>query len=137
MKCMPALTVLAVAAFIGCGSTPAAAASSDVRLSCAADGARDVSISARFEDRRGRRKFDASFEAAQGLGFIVGQRLAVVVGCVAVGQMTLARDPLNGDVSGDLEFDSRRDENNPFPVNFPTVARGISVVVGPLGCSLN
>ena len=136
MKIIPAMTVLAFGAVLG-GATPAAAASSDVRLACAADGARDVSISARYEDRRSRRKFDASFEAAQGLGFVVGQRVAVVVGGASVGQMTLTRDPVNGDIIGDLEFDTRRDENNPFPANFPAVSRGLSVVIGPLGCSLN
>lgn len=107
------------------------------RLACAAAGAQDFSADARFEERRGRRKFDASFEAAPNLGFLPGQRLAVSVGGVAVGQMTLTRDPINGDIVGDLEFDTRPDERVPFPQNFPAVARGTGVVIGPLGCALN
>lgn len=106
------------------------------RLQCSAAGARDFSMDARYESRRGRNKFDASFEAAPGVGFNVGQRLTVSVGGVNVGSMTLLRDPANGDIVGDLEFDTRRDENNPFPANFPAVSAGVSVTVGSLGCAL-
>lgn len=134
---------LSLLAFAAASSASAAsggapkASESGLRLACAADGAQDFSMSARFEDRRGRRKFDASFEAAPNLGFVAGQRLAVSVGGVAVGQMTLSRDPANGDVVGDLDFDSRVDERAPFTANFPTVAAGTGVVVGALGCALN
>lgn len=124
-------------AFAASGSSGKSAAQNSVRLACAAAGAQDFSADARFEDRRGRRKFDASFEAAPNLGFLPGQRLAVAVGGVTVGQMTLARDPVNGDVVGDLDFDTRPDERAPFPANFPAVGAGTSVVIGPLGCALN
>lgn len=107
-----------------------------VRLQCSADGVGDVSIAARYEARRGRSKFDASFEAPANAGFIAGQQLAVFVGGVNVGPMTLASDPFSGDIVGDLEFDTRADDNNPFPANFPTVAAGVSVTVSNLGCAL-
>lgn len=133
-----ALVAAAAPAFAASGSSgKTAAAAGSVRLACAAAGAQDFSADARFEDRRGRRKFDASFEAAPNLGFLPGQRLAVAVGGVAVGQMTLTRDPVNGDIVGDLEFDTRPDERVPFPANFPAVGAGTSVVIGPLGCALN
>jgi hypothetical protein len=143
MKIRSVLAVCAFAAaiapaFAASGSSNrTAAAPGGVRLACAAAGAQDFSADARFEDRRGRRKFDASFEAAPNLGFLPGQRLSVAVGGVTVGQMTLARDPVNGDVIGDLEFDSRPDERVPFPTNFPAVGSGTGVVIGPLGCALN
>ena len=129
--------ILALAALAGAYAAPASAQSTGVRLACSAAGAQDFSMDARYEDRRGRRKFDASFEAAPNLGFVAGQRIDVSVGGVKVGQMILARDPANGDIAGDLEFDTRRDEGNPFPANFPNVTRGTSIVVGSLGCALN
>jgi hypothetical protein len=43
---------------------------------------------------------------------------------------------IDGDVGGDLEFDTNPDEFNPFPDNFPQIVPGTSVVVGPLGCGL-
>jgi hypothetical protein len=129
--------ILALVAIAGAHAAPAAAQSTGIRLACSAQGAQDFSMDARYEDRRGRRKFDASFEAAQNLGFVAGQRVAVSVGGVSVGQMILTRDPANGDITGDLEFDTRRDEGNPFPANFPNVSRGTSIVVGSLGCALN
>jgi hypothetical protein len=51
--------------------------------------------------------------------------------------MTLMMDPFNGDIIGDLEFDTQSDENNPFPANFPSVGSSTSVTVGSLGCALN
>lgn len=108
-----------------------------LRLQCDADGARDFSMDARYESRRGRAKFDASFEAAANAGFRAGQTLIVAVGGVNVGSMTLTRDPFNGDIVGDLEFDTQPDENNPFPNNFPSVGAGTSVTVGSLGCALD
>lgn len=105
-------------------------------LMCSADGARDFSMSARFETRRGRSKFDASFEAAPRVGFAAGQSLDVLVGGVRVGAISLALT-INGDLEGDLEFDTRADENNPFPGSFPSVKPGVAVTVGGLGCALN
>jgi hypothetical protein len=107
-----------------------------LRLQCTADGATDHSISARYEQRSARKKFDASFEAAPNIGFSAGQFLTVSVAGVNVGSMRLVRDAASGDIIGDLEFDTRVDEGNPFPANFPTVRSGTNVRVGPLACSL-
>lgn len=113
-------------------SVPAYAGAS-LRLQCAADGARDFSMSARYEERDGnRKKFNASFESAPGLGYTVGRRLNVAVGGVAVGQMVLRQGV--GDVIGDLSFDTVLRN---FPAAFPKVAKGTSVTVDTLGCSLN
>lgn len=136
---MKQLTIAAlVAASTGLFAVGAAEAQTTtrLRLQCTADGATDHSISARFEQRGARRKFDASFEAARGLGFAAGQSLQVMVGGINVGSMRLVRDAASPDIIGDLEFDTRADEGNPFPANFPAVARGTSVVIGPLGCAL-
>jgi len=107
-----------------------------LRLQCTADGATDHSISTRFEQRNARRKFDASFEAAPNIGFSAGQFLTVTVNGVNVGSMRLIRDAASGDIIGDLEFDTRVDDGNPFPANFPNISSGSNVRVGPLACSL-
>ena len=134
-----ALTILAMSATI---SAPAAFAKrgaddGNVRLQCNAEGARDFGMDARYESRRGRSKFDASFEAAANVGINAGQTLGVAVGGVDVGSITLTRDPFNGDIVGDLECDTQLDDSNPFPNNFPVVGSGTSVTVGALGCALN
>ncbi len=109
-----------------------------IRLECKAEGAVDISMDGKFESRRGRLKFDTSFEAAPGLGFDDGDLLDVTVAGTLVGQMELFQ-ALNGDVEGDLNFDTTAqpdDDDLPFPPNFPAVGVGTSVVVGPLGCTL-
>lgn len=113
--------------------TGPAQAAGGVRLSCTAEGARDFSMSARYDVRAPRRKFNASFESAPGLGFAAGQKLGVAVGGVAVGQMALRRDVASGDIVGDLTFAT---ELRNFPANFPNVTPGMSVTVGSLGCAL-
>jgi len=131
-----ALASLALTAIAVAFSSQSAEAATRLRLQCTADGATDHSISARFEQRNARRKFDASFEAAPNLGFSAGQFLTVAVAGVNVGSMRLVRDAASGDIIGDLEFDTRVDEGNPFPSNFPKVTSGTNVRVGPLACSL-
>ncbi|MEZ5894077.1 MAG: hypothetical protein R3C58_13155 [Parvularculaceae bacterium] len=126
----------AVIALSGAAFAKGASDSDRLTLQCSANGARDFSMSARYETRRGRSKFDASFEAAPRVGFNAGQQLDVLVGGVRVGSMRLVL-AIGGDLEGDLEFDTRADENNPFPANFPAVAAGTSVTVGGLGCALN
>lgn len=116
-------------------SQVAVAGGNRIRLDCGANGAADFSMDARYEQRRNREKFDASFEAAPNAGFAAGEELDVKVGGVSVGTMTLVA-LAGGDVTGDIEFDTQADENNPFPVNFPEVAEGVSVMVGDLGCAL-
>jgi hypothetical protein len=133
-------TFLAVGLVLASGfaiAAPAAAQTATrLRLQCTAEGATDHSISTRFEQRSSRRKFDASFEAAPGIGFAAGQFLEVRVAGVLVGSMRLIRDVASGDIIGDLEFDSRVDEGNPFPANFPKVTSGTNLRVGPLACAL-
>lgn len=113
----------------------AIAAENRVRVSCDSQGVQDVSMDARFQKRRGRAKFDASFEAAPGGPLSEGDVLPVLVAGVEVGSITL-ETVVGGDVGGDLEFDTNPDEFNPFPDNFPAIAPGTSVVVGPMGCGL-
>lgn len=128
--------ILVAAALTGstlCGT--ASAGDERTRLSCDSEGAGDISMDARYEDRRNRSKFDGSFEAAPGGVFTDGDMLAVKVGGVEVGYITLLTQ-INGDLGGDIEFDTRTDELNPFPESFPEVSPGTSVTVGPLGCSL-
>ncbi len=133
-------TLVAASLILAAGLTaamPAAAQSATrLRIQCTAEGASDHSISARYEQRGARRKFDASFEAAPGLGWAAGQFLEVRVGATRVGAMRLIRDAASGDIIGDLEFDTRVDDGNPFPANFPTVRAGTNVRVGPLACAL-
>ena len=107
-----------------------------VRLQCSALGVNDTSMDARYEERRSNTKFDASFEAAPAAGFVAGEELDVKVGGVLVGSITLISLP-GGDVGGDLGFDTRVDDNDPFPGNFPKIIKGTSVMVGNLGCALN
>lgn len=114
----------------------AAAAATDIRLSCSANGVRDFSMAGKYRLRRGSKSFGAEFEAAPTVGFRVGQVLNIAVGGVAVGRITLKRDPVNGDVIGGLEYSSNPDDRKPFPANFPAVRAGTSVTVGPLGCAL-
>jgi hypothetical protein len=111
------------------------------KLECKAEGARDVSMDARFEQDGDRAKFDASFEAARGAGYAVGNVLQVRVGDEHVGDITLSVQ-LNGDLGGDLGFDNNVDRDAPdpdtvpFPANFPAVGAGTIVTIGTLGCSL-
>lgn len=128
------LAAFAVTGSLACGN--ALAGDDRIRLTCGSEGAGDTSMDARYEQRRGRAKFDASFEAAPWSGFTEGDVLAVLVGGIDVGSMVLVKQ-LNGDLGGDLEFDTRRDEFNPFPEDFPEVTPGTSVTVGPLGCALD
>lgn len=127
---------LILAAGLAAAEPAAAQNATRLRLQCTADGATDHSISARFEQRGARRKFDASFEAAPGLGWAAGQFLEVRVATVRVGAMRLIRDAASGDIIGDLEFDTRVDDGSPFPANFPAVRAGTNVRVGPLACAL-
>jgi hypothetical protein len=127
---------LVIAAGFATAAPAAAQSATRLRLQCSAEGATDHSISTRYEQRGARRKFDASFEAAPGIGFAAGQFLDVRVAGVRVGAMRLIRDAASGDIIGDLEFDTRVDEGNPFPATFPAVRGGTNVRVGPLACTL-
>ena len=66
------LGALAVSTVLGSG-----AALADVRLECDVEGPRDISLSAKYEERTrtGRQKFSAEFEAAPRAGYTAGQRI--------------------------------------------------------------
>ena len=115
-----------------------------VRLECEAQGAGDISMDARYEKRRVRKKFDVSFEALPGGRYFPGQVLTVRVATRNVGRMRLS-SALNGDIVGDLNFDSAAglvDDDLPFPNNFPNVKNRTPVRLllnknVMLGCRLN
>ena len=128
--------ILVTATLAGSMTGGSAMAGDDrTRLRCDSSGAGDTSMDARYEERGGRAKFDASFEAAPGGNYVDGDLLTVNAGGVEVGSIVLLTQ-LNGDLGGDLEFDTQADENNPFPSDFPDVFSGTSVTAGPLGCAL-
>lgn len=130
------ITTLAAGSIFATADIASAQVVTSGEVSCRADGTTDISMDARYRVRRGRRTFDASFEAAPNAGYTVGQTLRVWVGATQVGAMRLFRDPANGDIAGDLEFDSNLAEGNPFPANFPAIRVGSKVTVGPLACRL-
>ena len=70
---------------------PAASAADRIRYQCAATGATDISMSARYEIQGARRKFSTEFEARPGLGYVAGARLGVQVNGVKVGTMVLVQ----------------------------------------------
>lgn len=106
-----------------------------VRLECEKESLNaDDSMDARFEARRGRVKFDASYEAAP--GGTTGP-LDVVVDGILVDSMDLVQIGGAGDLVGDRSYDSRADEGEPFPADFPDVGPGTIVQVGDLGCRLS
>lgn len=135
-----AAKILAITVFTIVGSGVAFA---DVRLACDAEGAGDISLSAKYEERTrtGRQKFSAEFEAAPRSGFRPGQRMVVFVESVNVGSVVLRRIA-GGDVQGDLNFDTVPDgDARPFPNNFPDVKSNslIAIRIGGdkvLGCRL-
>ena len=135
MKTTLGLTMVAAALMASTAGGNAFAGDDRTRMRCDSDGAGDTSMDARYEERRGRTKFDGSFEAAPGGAFAEGDMLPVVVGGIDVGYITLLTQ-INGDLGGDIEFDTQADEFNPFPSDFPEVFDGTSVIVGPLGCDL-
>jgi hypothetical protein len=114
-------------------STPAFAGGGD-RFECKTESlTEDASMDARFEVKRGRMKFDASFEAAPGGP---AGSLAVLIDGTKVDSMEVLPDA-TGELTGDVSYDSEPDENAPFPNDFPqNVGAGTAVVVGVLGCTL-
>jgi hypothetical protein len=137
-----ALFVLAAATAVG---TVPGHTASGVALQCSADGAGDISMTARYEERartsRTRKKFSAEFEAAPRGNFRAGQVMTVIVKGVAVGNVPLKMKL--GDLVGDLNLDTSADSpgERPFPANFPQVERNTNVAVKinggiVLGCRL-
>lgn len=146
---MIARTLVALGALsaLGLMTHPAAAKDARVLLKCEADGANDISMTAKWE-RRGaggdaRRKFSVEFEAAPTSGFREGQKIIVNVKGARVGAAAL--DAIaGGDLVADLNYDTNPTEADadPFPATFPNdlgtgakiqVLRGDNVL---LGCKL-
>ena len=135
-------TLCLVTATSAIGSSPADAASG-LRLECNADGAGDISMQARYEVRRARKKFTTEFEAAPGGAFKGGERMTVAVDAIQVGAVRI-KPVVGGDLVGDLNLDTTAgpgDQAKPFPSNFPSVQRGTRVAVAingnnVLGCRL-
>jgi hypothetical protein len=125
-------------------STGADAKGARTRFECRANGAIDISMSARYETRTGpvRRIFSTEFEAGPRTGFKAGKKLGVAVDGINVGSMRLEAI-VGGDIVGDLNFDTRRQlDALPFPSNWPDdvgrnttveILRGTTIL---LGCSL-
>jgi hypothetical protein len=126
-------------------STAGPAAAQDDRLirRCSAEGPRDISMTARYEERRGRKKFTVEMEAAPNAGFQAGQAIVFFVAGRAVGADRLQR-VIGGDLVGELNLDTQAgpgDDENPFPPNFPPVRNGTRVLIksggeNVLGCAL-
>jgi hypothetical protein len=116
------LIVAALSAGLG---LPGRAQAADIRLECDAEGAGDISMSARYEDRRGRERFDTEFEAAPGGDFGPGQTMNVIVRKVIVGSVKL-KTARNGDIVGDLNLGR---DGKPIPEGFPKVKSGTPVQV--------
>jgi hypothetical protein len=118
-----------------------AEAAARVELECDAEGPRDISMDADYEDRGNRQRFSVEFEASRRSEFSVRQRMTVLVDGVDVGEVRLQRDR-EGDVVGDLNLDTNAGRRaDPFPKNFPAVDAGTRVRVlidgdRVLGCRL-
>jgi hypothetical protein len=129
----------------GSAVTPSDAKPGDIRLRCTARGPDQMRLHATFEQRNGgaRQKFSAEFETLPGGGFRAGQKIAIVVDTVVVGRLTLTAVPTTGELSGQLEFDSKPEAGHtPFPPDFPDVAAGSTVEAQHrqntvLGCDLH
>lgn len=125
-------------------STSAVAGGERLRLECKASSTTgDSSMDAKYEKKGNRMKFSASFESVIGEDLQEDDSFKVTVEGKHVGYITLAVQEENGDLGGDLDFDSNIDRDDPddttvpFPENFPDVKATTVVYVGTLGCSLN
>ena len=108
------------------------------RLECKAFGPGDTKVDTRYEEKDGREKLSASFEAAPGGLFVAGNVLEVKVNGVFVGSMMLAQPGAIGDIVGDIDFDNEEDDPKAEDLPFPpiVVGDGDVVMVGDLGCPL-
>jgi hypothetical protein len=77
----------AILAIISLAAPSQAAARAD--LECDAEGPRDISMDADYEDRGGRERFSVEFEASRRSDFRPGQRMTVEVKGVDVGKARL------------------------------------------------
>jgi hypothetical protein len=140
MKKMTSVLVIAVVGFglvVSLLPTANAFAGGGTRLECKAFGPGDTSMDARYEEKEGREKLSASFEAAPEGSFMAGNALDVIVNGVFVGNMILDQPGGVGDVVGDLNFDTTANpDDNDLPFPAIVVGDGDVVMVGELGCAL-
>ncbi|MBT9289680.1 hypothetical protein [Prosthecodimorpha staleyi] len=128
------------------GSGGGGGSSGDVRYTCRATGAPDISMQARWEVKKGRKRFRVEFEAATGGAYTVGQIMTVAVGPVetALDVGSAALEVIGADLVFELGFDSKAQsggDNLAFPPNFPTITAATDVTVktggaAVLGCTL-
>jgi hypothetical protein len=130
----------------GGGSGGGGSTSGDVRYTCRATGAPDISMQARWEVKKGRKRFRVEFESATGGAYTVGQIMTVAVGPVetALDVGSAALEAIGADLVFELGFDSKAQsggDNLAFPPNFPTITAATDVTVktggtAVLGCTL-
>lgn len=130
----------------GSGGSGGGSSSGDVRYTCRATGAPDISMQARWEVKKGRKRFRVEFEAATGGAYTVGQIMTVAVGPVetALDVGSAALEVIGADLVFELGFDSKAQsggDNLAFPPNFPTITAATDVTVKTggtpvLGCTL-
>ena len=136
------LSAAALVGIVASATAPAFAADRAI-LRCAAQGAGDISMAAKYEVRGARKKFSVEMEAAPTGRLVNGQRIVFVVAGVNVAADRLARI-VGGDLVGEVNFDTRAragDDEVPFPRNFPAVGKGTQVRItsgarAVLGCTL-
>jgi hypothetical protein len=138
-----AFLLLASVSLLPAAISPAAAQDNRLIRRCSAEGPRDISMTARFEQRGARKKFTIEMEAAPNAGFQSGQRIVFLVAGRTVGGDRLQR-VIGGDLVGELNLDTQAgpgDDEDPFPRNFPPVGNGTRVLIksggqNVLGCAL-
>ena len=102
---------------------------------CSASGVGDVSMTARYEVRRARKKFTVELEARPGGALSNGQTVVFRVAGKNVGSDKL-QPIVGGDLIGELNLDTQAgpgDDEDPFPANFPPVSAGTRVAIGSGG----
>jgi hypothetical protein len=135
--------MLATGSLLPVAVSPAAAQDDRLIRRCTVEGPRDISMTARYEQRGARKKFTIEMEAAPNAGFRPGQRVVFFVAGRPVGDDRLQR-VVGGDLVGELNLDTQAgpgDDEDPFPPNFPPISNGTRVLVrsggeNVLGCAL-
>lgn len=118
--------------------------SASVRYRCHANAAPDISMSSKWEVKKGRKKFGVEFEAGPGTTLTAGTVLTLAVNAIVVGTGTL--ETIGTDLVVEIEYDSKvssSGDERAFPANFPqnTIGSGTPVelrlgVTPVLGCVL-
>lgn len=128
----------------GSGSGGNVGNSGNVRYRCNANAAPDISLSSKWEVKKGRQRFQVEFEAGPATTLTAGTALTLAVGGIEVGVGTL--ELIGTDLVIEIEYDSKvspSGDERAFPANFPrtTIGSGTPVefrsgVTPVLGCVL-